>query len=121
MKRKILLALFVVTLFCSCATVTKSFDFSQIKIGMSKEEVSAKLKRPPYKILGAKQYPNGVMDVQEYYYYSALNGDVHDYWLYFWDNKLVKYETPDIRGKVNHNPWQDEMDKTYYSLKLDSK
>ncbi|PZP43957.1 MAG: hypothetical protein DI598_15050 [Pseudopedobacter saltans] len=116
MKRKILLALIGLVLLASCAT-TKSFDFSQVQIGMSKEEVSAKLKRPPYKILGAKQYPNGTMEVQEYYYVT-MGGEDRDYWLYFWNNKLVKYETPDIRGKVRPNPWQDEMDRAYNSLGL---
>lgn len=116
MKRKILPTLIGLVLLASCATVNKSFDFSQIQIGMSKEDVSAKLKRPPYKILGGKQYPNGTMEVQEYYYMT--NFDERDYWLYFWNNKLVKYETPDIRGRVNPYPWQDEMDRAYNSLGL---
>lgn len=112
MKKNMVLILALLLAGCGAF---KQLDFSKVKIGMSKEDVSTILQKRPNNIIGAKQYPKGTMEVEEYYY-RTMQGEDRYYWLYFLNDKLVKYETPELSGKSDFNPWQDKMDQAYHGL-----
>lgn len=119
MNRKVFLIAAIALLVISCATM-RDLDFSRIKMGMSKSDITLTLKRKPEAMVGAKQYSNGVMEIEEYFN-PSYDSTKAFYWFYYWNDKLVKYEAPGVRGRGRSNPWQDEMDKAYYSLQLDKR
>lgn len=115
-KNRFLVVLLAVFLF-SCVSFRK-LDFSKVQLGMTKAEVSQTLRAAPENMIGSKQYKDGVMEVQQYHYINSK--DIY-YWLYFWNGKLIKYETPELRGKSFTDNGQDSMDKAYESMHADQK
>lgn len=102
------LVLLAIITFTSCSEYkiavdrSKSVSLSSLKLGMSKEEVQAQLKKKPDNIIATKNYPENNTLVQVLQY-SRWNGDVRieSYWLYFVNDKLDKWET----ASKEHEPW----------------
>ncbi len=112
MKKSFLLTVAFALFLLSCVSFRK-LDFYKVKLGMTKEEVSNALQASPENMIGSKQYADGLMEVQQYHYISGK--DIY-YWLFFWNGKLVKYETPELRGRNNFDSSKDEMDKVYEGM-----
>ncbi|MDP9081548.1 MAG: hypothetical protein M3O71_29405 [Bacteroidota bacterium] len=106
-KLSVFVLLAIIT-FTSCSAYnlavdrSKSVNLTSIKLGMSKEEVQALLKKKPDNIVATKNYPetNTMVQVVQY---SEWNGDkkLESYWLYFVNDKLDKWET----ASREHEPW----------------
>lgn len=101
MKQLTYLLLFT-WLFTSCASF-KSPDFSQVRIGMSKEEVSKRLGNK-YTIISAKKYDDGVLEILQYLRVPAITAtsDLDYNWLFFFNNKLDEWGP-----KSNYSPFHD--------------
>lgn len=80
-----------------------------LSIGMTRKEViTAMGEHIPFKIIGAKTYPNGTVEVGEYYDKKVVfgRGIVEErYYLYFLNNSLVQWGRP--------QDWQQEADRVY--------
>lgn len=88
----------------SCA-IYKKADLSLISIGMSKQQVIQTLGKKPDNLIGAKQYPEGTLEVLQYTEADLWSGMEQRYWLYFWNNNLAQWGRP--------GDWQQEADKIY--------
>lgn len=81
----------------------------RLSIGMTRKEViTAMGEYIPFKIIGAKTYPNGTVEVGEYYDKKVVfgRGIVEErYYLYFLNNSLVQWGRP--------QDWQQEADRVY--------
>jgi len=85
-----------VILFTSCASMidsAKSVNTSALRIGMTKEEVQAALQKKPYATVAARNYPETKTTI-EVLQYSENNGqgNLQNYWLYFVNDKLDRWE-----------------------------
>ncbi|QJD95762.1 hypothetical protein HH214_07705 [Mucilaginibacter robiniae] len=85
---KTLLTFVLASVLTSCATL-KGVDLTAIKIGMSKTEVQAALKKKPDNIVAAKHYtdPETIIEVVQY----TGAGQTRTYYLYFVNDKLDKW------------------------------
>lgn len=106
-------ALTVVTmclLAIACASAPARVDMSKISVGMMKAEVHSRL-GDPVNVVGAKQYPDGVMEVLQYGYDTNQLFDGRPgppgqaYFLYFFNDKLLQW------GRAGD--WQKEADVVY--------
>jgi hypothetical protein len=93
-----------VMLFTSCASIldsAKSVNTSALRIGMTKEEVQAALQKKPYATVAARNYPETKTTI-EVLQYSESNGqgNLQNYWLYFVNNKLDRWEPANKYGPV---------------------
>lgn len=93
----ILLAAVVIT---SCAALRYP-DMTKISIGMNKAEVQAALRSKPTGIVGAKKYPAGQIEVQQYVTGVLPNGHPELSWLYFYNDKLIQFGQPDGEWQYN--------------------
>lgn len=89
-------------LFTSCASF-KTPDFSQVRIDMSKEEVS-KMLGTPSTVISAKKYDDGVLEILQYYRVPAISAtsDLDCIWLFFFNNKLDEWGP-----KTNYTPFNE--------------
>ncbi len=80
-----------------------------LSIGMTRKEViTAMGEHIPLKIIGAKTYPNGTVEVGEYSDKKLIFGQgivQERYYLYFLNNSLVQWGRP--------QDWQQEADRVY--------
>ena len=96
---------FIAVLFFSCAT-NKKYDLGKITIGMTKSEVIKKLGKKPKNVVGAKQYPKGIIEVLQYKRREPWLGiTTNNTYLYFLNDTLRQYSVP--------SDWQVEADKIY--------
>ncbi len=104
--KKVTCLTLVILLIVGC-NVYKKINFSAISVGMTKQEVISALKKKPDNIIGAKQYPGGVMEVVKYTRRYDIIETLSDeeYWLYFWNDTLKQWGRP--------GDWQKEADKVY--------
>jgi uncharacterized protein YciI len=96
-----LLMLFTAAVITSC-TMLREVDTNALKIGMTKAEAQAALRRKPDKIVAAKNFED-VKSIVEVVQYSQ-NGS-YGYWLYFVNDKLEKFEPV----TANHPPYLDDL------------
>lgn len=71
---------------------------------MTKEEAEITLKKKPYGIIAAKNFPEFKTIVEVVSYIDAGTGE--SYWLYFVNNKLDKWEPAD----KYHPPYIESLD-----------
>ena len=94
MKRPILILFLLIS---ACGPLNK-LDLSAIHIGMDKNQVKEALNRPPERVIGAKQYSNGVIEVHAYgvpEYSQEYGKSIRQfYWLYFLNDTLVQWGRP---------------------------
>jgi len=107
---KSLLQISIMLLICiiiaSCSSVhqmvamAKPVNTSSLKAGMTKQEVELALQKKPYGTIAAKTYDEShtTIEVVEYNQYDGEN-IVDNYWLYFKNNKLDRWERADPRGQ----------------------
>jgi hypothetical protein len=90
MKNHIKLSLIAigVIIVSSCASM-RPIHLTKISIGMDKAEVAATLHKTP-EIIGSKQYPKGLVEVQKYI--NTYTGNTE--WFYFYNGKLVQFGKP---------------------------
>ncbi|QES90292.1 hypothetical protein [Rhizosphaericola mali] len=113
---------FIVACFCistiliSCASM-RAVNTSNLHLGMNKAEVQTALRKNPDNTIAAKSYSDGNLEVVQY---SDLNNGVsletaiNPYWLYFFNDKLVKWEP---RPKGPQGPFNyDFLDNVHYNL-----
>jgi hypothetical protein len=88
---KLLNASFVLItiLFLSSCGLLKETDFSLVKIGMTTEQVIERVGKPS-RIIAAKRYEDGILEVYEYPRLKA-QPDTMLNWLYFIDNRLEEW------------------------------
>ena len=91
---KCTLALLITVVISSCAAMRVP-DMTKISIGMSKAEVQTALRKNPDNIVGAKKYPNGQIEVQQYLTSIAVDGRREYTWLFFFNNKLIQFGYPE--------------------------
>ena len=80
----------------------------RIQIGMKEESIAQRL-GPAYRIVGVKEYPDGVMEVRHY----VVNRVNHledtasrkEYFFYFWKGELVRWDIP--------GEWEPEADRIH--------
>lgn len=80
----------------SCAAVieaSKPVNTSLLKLGMSKAEAQQVLRKKPDSTIAAKKSPvtNKVIEVVQYIGFDITNTQTN-YWLYFIDDKLERWE-----------------------------
>lgn len=94
MKRLILMLLMLIS---ACGPLYR-LDLSAIHIGMDKNQVKEALKRPPERVIGAKQYSDGIVEVHAYgvpEYSQEYGKSIRQYyWLYFLNDTLVQWGRP---------------------------
>lgn len=86
----------------SCATIRQSADLSKavntsaLKMGMTKQETELALQKKPYGIVAARNDADThtIIEVVQYTEYSS-NGIQDNYWLYYINNKLDRWERAD--------------------------
>lgn len=87
------LVLFVIISFSSCAMFDPiaKVNLNSLKLGMTKEEVRATIKKRPDNIIAAKRdaETDNLIEVVQY---TQEVDPVGTYWLYFENNKLTKWE-----------------------------
>ena len=91
-----------VMFFTSCASIldsAKSVNTSALRIGMTKAEAQAALKKKPYSTVAARNYPETKTTI-EVVQYSESNGqgNLQNYWLYFANDKLDRWEAANKYG-----------------------
>jgi len=97
-----MIILLLMLIFSNCSAY-KSVHTSNVGIGMSKSEVVEKIGKKP-KLIGQKQYKEGLFEVIEFRCYDFWHGVLEDaYWFYFLNNKLLFW------GQPSSN-WQKEAD-----------
>lgn len=69
-----------------------------IYLGMKEEQVVERL-GPPHRVVGTKRYQNGVVEVRHYVVNRISHledtGSKKEYYLYFWNGELVRWDQPD--------------------------
>lgn len=107
--------LVAVSAVLSCVAV-KGIDLSNIDLGMSKSEVELKTKPFFTKTIGAKQFKDGKMEVFQVSEVFRNEQGINDYWLYFFNDKLVSSE-PITTVRWKTQDWDYNVDKIYFGLK----
>src|SRR5512139_1476106 len=84
----------------------------RIQIGMKEESIAQRL-GPPFRTVGAKEYPNGVMEVR-HYVVNRINhledtASRKEYFFYFWNGELVRWDHPD--------EWEPEADRIHDAMR----
>lgn len=109
MKKAFTLA-FLVLFMVSCGSKkSMALHPERLSIGMTKQQVIYAMgDHIPLKIIGSKAYPNGTIEVGQYYDKKVMygRGVVEEiYYLYFLNNELVQWGRP--------QDWQREADRIY--------
>lgn len=112
---KKLALLFILITAISCAAI-RGIDMSDVSLGMTKNEVQAKKKSFHTKMIGAKKYADGNMEVLQISEIYRTDGQINDYWLYFFNDRLV-YNEPINSVQWQAQNWNYKLDDVYYSLK----
>lgn len=103
---KHLTILFLIALLSSSCTAFKTPNFSNINIGMSKEEVVKRLGNK-YTIISAKKYDDGVLEIFQYLKVPAIaatSSDTEYNWFFFFNNKLDEWGPKENYNSFNeHN------------------
>ncbi|SFB77595.1 hypothetical protein [Kaistella jeonii] len=106
--------LLAILLMSSC-TAIKGIDMSNINLGMTKSEVQMKTKSFQTKTIGAKQFKTGSMEVFQISEIYRKDNAINDYWLYFFNDKLVSSE-PINSVHWQAQDWDYKIDKVYFDL-----
>lgn len=108
--RGVIAVLVLCSLAIACASTPARVDISKASVGMTKAEVRARL-GDPVNVVGAKQYPDGVMEILQYGYDTNQMFDGRPgppgqaYFLYFFNDNLLQW------GRAGD--WQREADVVY--------
>ncbi|MGB4848514.1 MAG: hypothetical protein WBP41_11380 [Saprospiraceae bacterium] len=103
--KKLLTLVIAISILSSCAS-WKSINLFNLKIGMTKSEVVQAIGKNPDNLIGAKQYPDGTVEVLQYSRRGVWYGELQEmYWLYFFNDKLIQWGRP--------GDWQREADRIY--------
>lgn len=96
----------VLLVLYSCAA-NRKYDLSKISMGMSKSQVIKMLGKKPRTVVGAKQYPKGVVEVLQYKRREPWLGiTTNNTYLYFLNDTLRKYGPP--------SSWEAQADSVYH-------
>lgn len=83
----------------------------RIYFGLKEEQVAQRL-GPPFRIVGAKEFPDGTIVVRHYIVnkvnYLEDTASKKEFYLYFWNGKLVRWDRPD--------EWETESDRIHDSV-----
>lgn len=107
MIRFIVACFIVSTMTISCASL-RTVNTSNLRLGMNKADAQNALRKNPDNTIAAKSYSDGNLEI-------VLYADAYyPYWLYFFNDKLVKWEQ---RPETQKHPFNyDIMDDLHYSL-----
>ena len=106
--------LLTILVLSSCNAI-RGIDMSNLNLGMTKSEVQMKTRSFQTKTIGAKQYKSGKMEVFQISEVYRHENAINDYWLYFFNDKLVSSE-PINSVHWQAQDWDYKIDKVYFDL-----
>jgi len=90
-----LLLFVLLSMQLAACNATKSIRLHNLSIGMTEREAAEAIRKKPENSVCAKQYPEGSVEVVQYseyeYDYSFDKVLIEQYWLYFFNDKLVAW------------------------------
>ena len=86
--------IFLACIFLTSCAALRTPKMDKLVIGMDKAEAINALGKKPDRIIGAKKYPSGTVEIVEYTTSLASSGRPELAWLYFYKDKLVQYGIP---------------------------
>ncbi|MDP9954791.1 hypothetical protein J2X97_000428 [Epilithonimonas hungarica] len=108
MKNLFMVAVSITIISCG-SKKSMALHPERLSIGMTRQQVIMAMgDHIPFKIIGSRTYPEGVIEVGEYYDKKLIygRGFVEEiYYLYFLNNTLIQWGRP--------QDWQKEADRIY--------